>query len=110
MLKAIEVKNGIYWVGAVDWSMRSFHGYSTRRGSSYNAYLILDEKITLIDTVKAPFVAELLERISSVVDPKKIDYIVSNHVEPDHSGSLPIMANAARMRKSSPARRTGSRD
>ena len=92
MLKAIEVKKGIYWVGAVDWSMRSFHGYSTRRGSSYNAYLILDEKITLIDTVKAPFVAELLERISSVVDPKEIDYIVSNHVEPDHSGSLPIMA------------------
>ena len=92
MLKAIEMKKGIYWVGAVDWSMRSFHGYSTRRGSSYNAYLILDEKITLIDTVKAPFVAELLERISSIVDPKKIDYIISNHVEPDHSGSLPIMA------------------
>ena len=92
MLKAIEMKKGIYWVGAVDWSMRSFHGYSTRRGSSYNAYLILDEKITLIDTVKAPFVAELLERVSSVVDPNKIDYIVSNHVEPDHSGSLPIMA------------------
>lgn len=92
MLKAIEMKKGIYWVGAVDWSMRSFHGYSTRRGSSYNAYLILDEKITLIDTVKAPFVAELLERVSSVVEPKKIDYIISNHVEPDHSGSLPIMA------------------
>lgn len=92
MLKAIEMKKGIYWVGAIDWSMRSFHGYSTRRGSSYNAYLILDEKITLIDTVKAPFVAELLERVSSVVDPKKIDYIISNHVEPDHSGSLPIMA------------------
>lgn len=92
MLKAIEMKKGIYWVGAVDWSMRSFHGYSTRRGSSYNAYLILDEKITLIDTVKAPFVAELVERISSVVDPAKIDYIISNHVEPDHSGSLPIMA------------------
>ena len=91
MLKAIEMRKGIYWVGAVDWSMRSFHGYSTRRGSSYNAYLILDEKITLIDTVKAPFVTELLERVSSVVDPKKIDYIISNHVEPDHSGSLPIM-------------------
>ncbi len=92
MLNAIEMKEGIYWVGAVDWSMRSFHGYSTRRGSSYNAYLILDEKITLIDTVKAPFVTELLERISSVVDPKKIDCIISNHVEPDHAGSLPIMA------------------
>ncbi|MBQ8699425.1 MAG: FprA family A-type flavoprotein, partial [Schwartzia sp.] len=85
-MKAIEMKKGIYWVGAVDWSMRSFHGYSTRRGSSYNAYLLLDEKITLIDTVKAPFVTELLERVSSVVDPQKIDYIVSNHVEPDHSG------------------------
>ncbi len=92
MLKAIEMKKGIYWVGAVDWSMRSFHGYSTRRGSSYNAYLILDEKITLIDTVKAPFAGELLERVSSVVDPSKIDYIISNHVEPDHSGSLPFMA------------------
>ena len=92
MLKAIEMKKGIYWAGAVDWSMRSFHGYSTRRGSSYNAYLLLDEKITLIDTVKAPFVTELLERVSSVVDPQKIDYIVSNHVEPDHSGSLPILA------------------
>lgn len=92
MLKAIEMKKGIYWVGAVDWSMRSFHGYSTRRGSSYNAYLILDEKITLIDTVKAPFVTELVERVSSVVDPAKIDYMISNHVEPDHSGSLPIMA------------------
>ena len=92
MLKAIEMKKGIYWVGAVDWSMRSFHGYSTRRGSSYNAYLILDEKITLIDTVKAPFAAELLERVSSVVDPASIDYIISNHVEPDHSGSLPTMA------------------
>ncbi|MBR1761579.1 MAG: FprA family A-type flavoprotein [Schwartzia sp.] len=91
-MKAIEMKKGIYWAGAVDWSMRSFHGYSTRRGSSYNAYLLLDEKITLIDTVKAPFVTELLERVSSVVDPQKIDYIVSNHVEPDHSGSLPILA------------------
>ncbi|MBP5200953.1 MAG: FprA family A-type flavoprotein [Schwartzia sp.] len=91
-MKAIEMKKGIYWVGAVDWSMRSFHGYSTRRGSSYNAYLILDEKITLIDTVKAPFVTELVERVSSVVDPAKIDYMISNHVEPDHSGSLPIMA------------------
>ena len=93
MLIAIEMKKDIYWVGAVDWSMRSFHGYSTRRGSTYNAYLILDDKITLIDTVKAPFAAELLERVASIVDPAKIDYIVSNHVEPDHSGSLPFMAS-----------------
>lgn len=94
-MKAIEVKKGIYWVGAIDWSMRSFHGYSTGRGSSYNAYLLMDDKITLIDTVKAPFADEMLSRISSVIDPSKIDVIVSNHVEPDHSGSLPVMVKAA---------------
>lgn len=90
-MQAIEIKKGIYWVGAIDWSMRSFHGYETGRGSSYNAYLILDEKITLIDTVKEPFRDELISRISSVIDPAKIDIIVSNHVEPDHSGSIPEM-------------------
>lgn len=88
-MKAIEVKKDIYWVGAIDWSMRSFHGYATSRGSSYNAYLILDEKITLIDTVKHGFVSEMMERIKSVIDPAKIDYIISNHAEPDHSGSIP---------------------
>jgi flavorubredoxin len=90
-MQAIEIKKGIYWVGAVDWSMRSFHGYQTGRGSSYNAYLIIDDKITLIDTVKSTFANELLERISSVIDPSRIDYIISNHVEPDHSGSIPFM-------------------
>ncbi len=90
-MQAIEIKPGIYWVGAIDWSMRSFHGYQTGRGSTYNAYLILDEKITLIDTVKAPFKEELLARVSQIVDPGKIDYIVSSHVEPDHSGSIPFM-------------------
>lgn len=87
-MKAIEVKKGIYWVGAVDWSLRSFHGYTTKRGSTYNAYLIIDDKITLVDTVKAPFAAEMISRIKSVVDPSKIDYIVSNHVEMDHSGAI----------------------
>lgn len=90
-MKAVEIRKDIYWVGAIDWSMRSFHGYETSRGSSYNAYLILDEKITLIDTVKEPFKEELLERVASVIDPAKIDYIISNHVEPDHSGALPFM-------------------
>ncbi len=90
-MQAIEIKKGIYWVGVIDWSMRSFHGYQTGRGSTYNAYLIIDDKITLIDTAKAPFAAELLERIASVIDPAKIDYIISNHVEPDHSGSIPFM-------------------
>lgn len=87
-MKAVEVKKGIYWVGAVDWSLRSFHGYTTKRGSTYNAYLIIDEKITLVDTVKAPFAAEMISRIKSVIDPSKIDYIVSNHVEMDHSGAI----------------------
>lgn len=90
-MQAIEIKPNIYWVGAIDWSMRSFHGYSTSRGSSYNAYLIIDEKITLIDTVKTPFYGELISRISSVIDPAKIDYIISNHVEPDHSGSINLL-------------------
>ena len=93
-MKAIEVKKGIYWVGAVDWSVRNFHGYTTNRGATYNAYLIIDEKITLIDTVKAPFAGELLARIRSVVDPEKIDYVISNHVEMDHSGALPVIMKA----------------
>ncbi|WP_434310086.1 FprA family A-type flavoprotein [Hominifimenecus sp. rT4P-3] len=93
-MKAIEVKKGIYWVGAVDWSVRNFHGYTTNRGATYNAYLIVDEKITLIDTVKAPFAKELLARIRSVVDPEKIDYVISNHVEMDHSGALPEVMKA----------------
>ena len=90
-MQALEIQKGIYWVGAIDWSMRSFHGYQTGRGSTYNAYLIIDEKITLIDTVKEPFAKELLTRIQSVIDPSKIDYIISSHVEPDHSGALPFM-------------------
>ena len=84
----IQLKEGIYWVGAVDWSIRNFHGYITNRGSSYNSYLIVDEKIALVDFVKAPFAEEQVSRISEVIDPKKIDFIVSNHAEPDHSGSI----------------------
>ncbi|MFA7230737.1 MAG: FprA family A-type flavoprotein [Victivallaceae bacterium] len=93
-LKAIKITEKVYWVGAVDWDIRNFHGYTTDRGSTYNAFLVLDEKITLIDTVKAPFFDELMARISSVIDPKKIDYIVSNHAEMDHSGALPAMIQA----------------
>lgn len=94
--KAVEIKKDIYWVGAIDWSMRNFHGYETSRGTTYNAYLILDDKITLIDTVKAPFKDELLMRIASVVNPAKIDIIVSSHVEPDHSSALPFVKEFAR--------------
>lgn len=93
--KAIQISENIYWVGAVDWSMRNFHGYETSRGSTYNAYLILDEKITLIDTVKINFKDELIARISSVIDPAQIKVIVSSHVEPDHSGALKEIAALA---------------
>ena len=91
-MEKVELKKGIYWVGAIDWNIRDFHGYSTPYGTTYNAYLILDEKVVLVDTVKAPFYLEMLGRISEIVDPSKIDAIVSNHVEMDHSGSLTQMA------------------
>ncbi|MBO4644127.1 MAG: FprA family A-type flavoprotein [Alphaproteobacteria bacterium] len=95
MMKAVEIKKGIYWVGAKDWNLREFHGYTTSRGSTYNAYLIVDDKITLIDGVKEPFTEELIARIASVVDPEKIDVVVCNHVEMDHSGALPaVLAKA----------------
>jgi flavorubredoxin len=97
--KAVPVTEDVWWVGAIDWNIREFHGYETRRGSTYNAYLILADRITLIDTVKAPFREEMLARIASVVDPGKIEYIVSNHSEMDHSGSLPEVIAAVNPKK-----------
>lgn len=94
-MHAVQLKENIYWVGAVDWKLRDFHGYVTQRGSSYNAYLVIDEKVTLIDTVKAYCAGEMVERIRSVIDPSKIDYVVCNHVEMDHSGSLPEIMSVA---------------
>jgi len=84
-----EIAKDIYDVGVIDWNIRDFHGYSTYQGTSYNAFLIVDEKIALIDTVKKEFSDQLLENIAKIVDPKKIDYVISNHTEMDHSGSLP---------------------
>ena len=84
-----ELAKGVYFVGAMDWNMRDFHGYTTPRGVTYNSYLIVDEKICLVDLVKSPFANELLERISAIVDPATIDYVVINHVEPDHASALP---------------------
>ena len=98
-MRAIKIKENIYWVGAIDWDLRNFHGYLTKRGSSYNAYLIIDEKITLIDTVKSTFCGEMMERITSIVDPAKIDYIISNHTEMDHSGALPCLLKIAKNAK-----------
>jgi flavorubredoxin len=94
-----ELKPGVYWVGAVDWGLRHFHGFelSTHRGSTYNAYLIVDEKIALVDTVWAPFQEDLLRNIRDIVDPARIDYVVTNHSESDHSGALPlVMRHASR--------------
>ena len=87
-MKPIEIANGIYNVGVNDWNISDFHGYSTPFGTSYNAYLIVDEKIVLVDTVKSEFAEELIYNISNIVDPKKIDMVISNHTEMDHSGGL----------------------
>ena len=89
MFKAIKVTDKVYWVGVRDWSLRNFHGYTTHEGSTYNAYLILGEKKILVDTCKKAYKNEMLSRISSVIEPKEIDYIISNHSEMDHSGALP---------------------
>ncbi len=95
-MKPIKITDNIYWVGGIDWDLRNFHGYLTQRGSTYNAYLIIDEKVTLIDTVKYYLFDEMMERITSVIDPSKIECIISNHVEMDHSGSLPMIKEAAK--------------
>jgi flavorubredoxin len=87
-IKAVKLTDDVWWVGAIDWNIRDFHGYMTKRGSTYNAYLIMADRITLIDAVKTPFRKEMMDRIASVVDPAKIDYIVSLHSELDHSGCL----------------------
>lgn len=91
-MNAVEIKKDVYWVGAIDWNIRSFHGYLTQRGATYNSYLIIDKEITLIDTVKVTHKDELIKRISSIIDPSKIDNIICNHVEMDHSGSLTAIA------------------
>jgi flavorubredoxin len=91
-----KLTDSIYWVGAIDWDIRDFHGYSVKRGTTYNAYLVMDDTVTLIDTVKSGFVPEMMARISKVVDPEKIDCIVSNHAEMDHSGGLPEVLAAVR--------------
>jgi len=89
VFQAVKISKNVYWVGVIDWNITDFHGYATNRGTTYNAYLILAEKITLVDTVKASFRDEMMSRISSVIDPKDISVIISNHSEMDHSGCLP---------------------
>ena len=89
-MKPVEIKKDIFWVGAVDWDSRDFHGYSlSPRGTTYNAFLVRDEKTTLIDTVKSDFLGELLCGVAQACGGEaKIDYMVVNHLEPDHAGCL----------------------
>ncbi len=91
MFKPVEIAKGIYSVGCRDWDIRDFHGYSTYEGTSYNSFLILDDKNVLIDTVKKEFAEELLDNISRIIDPSEIDLVISNHTEMDHSGSIPAV-------------------
>jgi anaerobic nitric oxide reductase flavorubredoxin len=92
-----ELKKGVYWTGVVDWGIRRFHGHelSTHRGTSYNSYLIIDEKTALVDTVWEPFSKQFLENVREIIDPSKIDYVIANHAEPDHSGGLPELMRYA---------------
>jgi anaerobic nitric oxide reductase flavorubredoxin len=94
-MRSIQVSDSIHWVGAIDWNLRDFHGYETPRGTTYNAYIVQgSEKTALVDTVKLPFVDELLARVRTVIDPAEVDLIVVNHVEPDHNGGLRLVMDA----------------
>jgi flavorubredoxin len=95
----VVLKEDVNWVGVADWNIRDFHGYITSRGSTYNAYLISDEKTALVDTVKSAFSNELIGNISELTSLEKIDYIIVNHVEMDHSSSLPIIMKLAKNAK-----------
>ena len=94
-MKAVEIKPDIYWVGAIDWAVRDFHGYVTPNGTTYNNYLIMDDEVTLVDTVKYDFKRVTIENIKSICDPSRIKNLVINHIEPDHaSGIAKIMSEA----------------
>ena len=88
---SMKITDVVTWVGKKDWELRHFHGeeYSTHKGSTYNAYLVRDEKTALIETVWAPFAAEFIQQLQVEVDLSSIDYVIANHAESDHSGGLP---------------------
>ncbi len=99
-MQPLAIKNDIYWIGAVDYNSRDFHGYSrSPQGTTYNAYLVKDQKNVIFDTVKAEFAGTMLCRLSKVIEPHKVDYIVVNHVELDHSGALPRLIEACKPEK-----------
>ncbi|MGB9662865.1 MAG: FprA family A-type flavoprotein [Moorellaceae bacterium] len=95
MSQPVALADGIYWVGSVDWNIRHFHGFalSTHRGTTYNAYLLLDEKTALVDTVYTPFASELVAKLQKLLGSRPIDYIIINHTEIDHSGAFPTIRN-----------------
>ena len=88
-MQRYQLKDEVWWAGAVDWDSRDFHGYETPRGTSYNAYLVLDEKVALVDGCRDGFGPEMLQRVQGCCGGRPIDYMVINHVEPDHSGAIP---------------------
>ena len=96
-----ELHPGIHWVGAEEWGLEYFHGHelSIRHGTSYNSYLIMDDKIALIDTVKGPHAAKFVEQVSALVPLEKIDYFIVLHSEPDHSGAFPLIMEKAKNAK-----------
>ncbi len=92
----VEIADDVYWVGAIDWNLRIYHNtYSTHHGTSYNSYLIMDDKVALVDAVYGPFGEELIGRISEKIPPEQISYVIVNHSEPDHSGALPLLMKRA---------------
>ncbi|MEM4748050.1 MAG: FprA family A-type flavoprotein [Archaeoglobaceae archaeon] len=95
-MKAVQMAEDIFWVGVLDWDERDFHNFQTPRGLTYNSYLIIDEKRVLIDVVKRKFVGEHLEKISSIVDPSELDYVIVNHIEPDHASGLADVMKVAK--------------
>ena len=88
VFKAVKITDRLYWVGAIDWAVRDFHGYETTRGTSYNNYLILDNEPTLIDTVKYDFADITIKNIKTLIEPSKIKHVVINHIENDHATSI----------------------
>jgi anaerobic nitric oxide reductase flavorubredoxin len=89
-MKAVEVRNGIYWVGAIDWAVRDFHGYETPRGTTYNNYLIMDEQPTLVDTVKYDFADASIKNIKNIIELSQIKNVIINHIENDHASAFDL--------------------
>ncbi|MDI6617844.1 MAG: FprA family A-type flavoprotein [Clostridiales bacterium] len=88
-MKSIIVKDGIYWVGVKNPELRVFDIIvNTKKGTTYNSYLIDDEKVAVIDSVKEGYSDEHLQKIKDVIGQRKVDYIIVNHTELDHSGCI----------------------